>query len=303
MSAATPDALSSAPGYSVSPDRPRWSMCAPMTTASSRRAGSDPRIMPMTLRLTTRRSSPLNVSVEVVPARALRLSRLGCRSGLARPGEDRLAGGRGQPHDGDACAVVGLAGKIEHRRRALGARGQRRGERRRFDDDDRPGACGGSQSGLRGESLPPGLRCVTLAQFRTLPFGAGREAGVQQHDLALHVDVPIVVAGRARLADAVAGVHQRRRQRPWRQFGTRGIDAAQVRADIGGLAPPCLDAHLAGRAADLADGHRMEVRRRGVRRALRVSDGTDARKRQLRGDVLGSRFEAAPAEPAALEGR
>ena len=199
--------------------------------------------------------------------------------------------------------LVPLEWRVEHRRRRIRSGGNRRGVRRFFDGDHGHGTASSGHLRFGGESPAAALGGVALAQLRALPLGAGRQAGADQHDLPLHIETPVVVAGRARFPDAVAGIHQRCRQHARRQLGARRVDTAEERPDSGRLPASRLNAHLARCAADLPDRHRMEVGCRRVRRCLRRVHGPDAGERQLRGHVLGRGLEARRGEPPPLERR
>ena len=105
---------------------PRWSMCAPRTTASSRSFGSEPARNPTTFRLVTSRSVPPVRSVTVTPGSALGFAaRAEARSRLAG-GEDGVGSDRGHAHERQRFGVARAVERQEEPRLDRARLGNRR---------------------------------------------------------------------------------------------------------------------------------------------------------------------------------
>ena len=213
-------------GGSTPSTRPRWSTCAPRTTASSFSAGSLPGRTPTTFRVRPSRSTEVARSVANAPARAR-----GASSAFGRRAEERLEDGGRAPGDE----------RLRVRRLVEGAEGERPGlllprQPRRpllsLDGEDADRA----ERLRRLHLLRPALLGVPVGpaggeRLRPPRLSRGKPLA-DDDDLPLHVEALVVVARRRRLADAEAGEDDRRgdasrRLRPARRrrrrSGTSGV--------------------------------------------------------------------------------
>ena len=133
-----------------------------------------------------------------------------------------------------------------------------------------------------------------LDESRRPPGVALGEPAEEDDDLPLHVEAPVVVARGRRLADAVPGEDDGRREGLRRDLRDQAVRARGENPPVVDVAAPPFDLERARSSRDLAQGNALEIRLRERR---------NAGERELGGGVFGRGVEAPRAEAPPFEGR